>query len=120
MSLLRPVFSLSTSVLFLQGCGAPEYRTERTHCEAEWLLKIPPDYRHEPITKYRSVKRPSGKTTCETKGNKTKCKPVMQTVSLPYVEMERVDIRKSQRDPQIASCAARACTAQYGNSKCEP
>ncbi|WP_417254680.1 hypothetical protein [Celeribacter sp.] len=43
----------------------------------------------------------------------------METVSVPYRELERVDIRKAERDTQIASCAARACTAKYGNAECE-
>ncbi len=119
MSLLKPAITLAAALFLLQSCGTPEYRAERTHCEAEWLLKIPPVYRHEPVTKYRSVKRPSGETVCETKGTKTRCKPVMKTISVPYTAMERVDIRKTQRDPQISSCAARACSAKYGNDKCE-
>lgn len=118
MRLVKTVSALF-GLLVLQSCGTPEYRTERTHCEAEWLLKIPPVYRHEPVTKYRSVERPSGETVCETAGTTTTCKPVMKTISVPYTTVERVDIRKAQRDPQIASCAARACAAKYGNSKCE-
>ena len=118
MRLVKTVSALF-GLLLLHACGTPEYRTERTHCEAEWLLKIPPVYRHEPVIKYRSVERPSGETICETAGTTTTCKPVMKTISEPYTTVERVDIRKAQRDPQIASCAARACAAKYGNSKCE-
>lgn len=82
-------------------------------------MDIPPVYRLEPVTKYRSEERPSGETVCETSGTTTACKPVMETVSVPYRELEQVDIRKAQRDPQIASCAAQACTSKYGNPKCE-
>ncbi|MFG6539350.1 hypothetical protein [Sulfitobacter sp. CS16] len=116
---LVKTFSTLFGLLALQSCGTPEYRTERTHCEAEWLLKIPPVYRHEPVTKYLSVERPNGETVCETAGTTTTCKPVMKTISVPYTTVERIDIRKAQRDPQIASCAARVCAAKYGNSKCE-
>ena len=56
---LVKTFSTLFGLLALQSCGTPEYRTERTHCEAEWLLKIPPVYRHEPVTKYLSVERTS-------------------------------------------------------------
>ncbi|PVA12002.1 hypothetical protein DC366_03535 [Pelagivirga sediminicola] len=114
----RPALFLA-ALFVLQSCGTPEYRAERTHCEAEWLLKIPPVYRNEAVIKYRSVERPSGETVCNTQGSVTTCTPVMKTFSEPYSTVERVDIRKAQRDPQIASCAARACAAKYGNSKCE-
>lgn len=114
---LAIVLALMMSVLF--ACGTPEYRAERKHCEAEWMLKIPPIYRQETVTKYRTVERPSGRTNCETKGSTTICNPEIKTVSEPYTAIETVDIRKTQRDPQIASCAARACASKYGNSKCE-
>lgn len=118
---------ISRSVLYLcalgsialASCGTPEYRTERKHCEAEWLLKIPPVYRQEVVTKYRSQKHPTGKSTCTTTGTVTNCEQVMETVSIPYTDVETVDIRKQQRTPQIESCTARACAARYGNSSCE-
>ncbi len=115
----KTVPALAAALTLLSACGTPEYRAERTHCEAEWMLKIPPVHRQEVVTKYRNEERPSGKTTCETQGTTTKCKPVMETVSVPYTAVETVDIRKAQRDPQIDSCAARACAAKYDNSKCE-
>lgn len=103
----------------LSSCGTPEYRAERKHCEAEWLLKIPPVYRQEAVTKYRSEERPTGRSTCTTAGTVTNCQQIMETVSIPYTDIETVDIKARQRDPQIASCAAKACAATYGNSKCE-
>ncbi|WP_113912828.1 hypothetical protein [Roseovarius dicentrarchi] len=110
---------LIVGIVLLSSCGTPEYRTEKTHCEAEWLMKIPPVYRQEVVTKYRSQERPTGRTTCTTTGTVTQCDQVMETISVPYTAVETVDIRKRQRTPQIASCAARACTAKYGNSACE-
>lgn len=103
----------------LASCGTPEYRAERKHCEAEWLLKIPPVYRQEVVTRYRTEKRPTGRSTCTTQGSVTNCEQVMKTISVPYTEVETVDIRKRQRTPQIDSCTARACMKRYGNSKCE-
>ncbi|MBI6629524.1 hypothetical protein [Pontibaca salina] len=103
----------------LAACGTPEYRAERKHCEAEWMLKIPPVYRQETVTKYRSERRPTGETKCESKGDTLLCQPVMEIVSVPYSALETVDIRKAQRAPQIESCAARACTARYGNRECK-
>ncbi len=120
-----PIFAKSTPYLLIIGfallasCGTPEYRTEKKHCEAEWLLKIPPVYRQEVVTKYRTEERPTGRSTCTTTGNVTQCQQAMETISVPYTEMETVDIRKRQRSPQIDSCAARVCTAKYGNSSCE-
>lgn len=106
--------------LLLAACETPEYRAERLHCEAEWLQRIPPVYRQELVTRYRSEERATGESTCETKkGGKTHCQQVMKTISVPYTAIETVDIRKAERDPQIASCAARACLARFGNSDCE-
>ncbi|WP_458791232.1 hypothetical protein [Yoonia sp. MH D7] len=105
--------------VLLSSCGTPEYRTEKSHCEAEWMLKIPPVYRQEIVTKYRNEDQLTGETICETTGSTTICKPVKKTVSVPYTAVETVDIRKAQRNPQIASCTARACAARYGNSACE-
>lgn len=106
-------------LLVLSGCGTPEYRVEKSHCEAEWLLKIPPVYRQETVTRYRREERPTGETICKTEGSTTKCKPVMETASIPYTALETVDIRRAERNPQIKSCAARACAAKYGNSACK-
>lgn len=113
------LFLCAIGLAALTACGTPEYRAERKHCEAEWMLKIPPVYRQETVTKYRSEKRPTGETDCKMTGNTTLCQPVMETVSVPYSAIETVDIRKAQRDPQIESCAARACTARYGNRECK-
>lgn len=103
----------------LAGCGTPEYQAERQHCEAEWMLKIPPEYRQNVVTKYRSEERLTGQTVCKTTGDVTNCTQITRTISVPYTEVETVDIRAAQRNPQIASCTARACTAKYGNAKCE-
>ncbi|MFX0541021.1 hypothetical protein ACEWPM_004715 [Roseovarius sp. S4756] len=109
----------AAGLVALASCGTPEYRAERKHCEAEWLLKIPPVYRQEAVTKYRSEERPTGRSTCTTTGTVTNCQQVMETVSIPYTDIETVDIKARQRNPQIDSCAARACAARYGNSTCE-
>lgn len=112
-------YLLVIGLALLSSCGTPEYRTEKKHCEAEWLLKIPPVYRQEVVTKYRTEERPTGQSTCTTTGNVTHCQQVMETVSVPYTEVETVDIHNRQRAAQIDSCAARACAAKYGNSACE-
>jgi len=114
----KPVLILVAALAVLSACGTPEYRLERRHCEAEWMQNIPPVYENEIVIRYRSEERPSGETICTTKGATTRCTPVMETVSVPYQAVERVDIRKAERDPQIDSCAARACLAIYGNSEC--
>ncbi|WP_226778885.1 hypothetical protein [Oceaniglobus trochenteri] len=108
------------ALVLLGSCGTPEYRAERTQCKAEWMLKIPPVFREEVVTRYRSEKRPTGETRCETTGATTLCQPVIGTVSVPYTAFETVDIRKGQREAQIAACAARACSVRYGNATCEP
>lgn len=117
---LKPVLFLCATGLFaLSSCGTPEYRAERKYCEAEWLLKIPPVYRQEIVTKYRTEQRPTGQSTCTTTGTVMNCQQAMMTISIPYTDVETVDIRASQRNPQIEACAARACSEKYGNSKCE-
>lgn len=119
-SILKPVFRLCLfGTVLLASCGTPEYRVERQHCEATWMLKIPPVYRQEVVTKYRNEERPTGRSTCTTTGAVTNCQQAMETVSVPYTDVETVDIKARQRNPQIQSCAARTCTAKFGNSKCE-
>ena len=105
--------------VLLTGCGTPEYRAEKQYCEAEWMLKIPPVYRQEAVTRYRSETRLTGRTTCKTTGSTTNCTQDTETVSIPYTAIETVDIKKPMRNPQIASCATRACSEKYGNNKCE-
>ena len=115
----KPVFILVTILVGLSACDTPEYRAERSHCEAEWMLKIPPAFRQEIVIKYRNEERPSGAMECITEGAKTQCTPEIETISVPYTAIETIDIRKSQRDSQIQSCAFRACQVRYGNVKCE-
>jgi len=112
-------FLCAACMLFLSSCGTPEYRDEHTHCEAEWLLKIPPVYQQELVTKYRTKERLTGETVCTTEGATTTCERVKERISVPYQTVEKVDIKKPQRTPQIQSCTKRACLAKYGNSKCE-
>lgn len=109
----RAFWGGTSVILFLAGCGAPEYGAERTQCEAEWLLKISPVHREEVVTKYRSERRPTGETKCEATCATTLCEPVFETISVPHTAIETVDIRKTQRDAQI-----KACAAKYGNTAC--
>ncbi len=106
-------------LMALTGCATPEYRVEKNHCEAEWILKIPPVFQQEVVTRQRNEERPSGETICTTAGAVTSCNQVMETVSVPYNAVETVDINARQRNPQIESCAARACAARYSNNACE-
>jgi hypothetical protein len=110
----------TVGVIALAGCGTPQYRAEKQHCEAEWMLKIPPVYRQEMVTQYKNEERPTGESICKTSGSVTRCKKIKETVSVPYLTVERVDIKKAQRNPQIVSCAARVCTKKYGNRDCKP
>lgn len=119
MPSFRSLSALALMLAALCGCATPEYLAEHSHCEAEWMLKIPPVYRQEAVIKHRSEEQPSGALDCETKGETTICVPKMKTVSVPYTTVEMVDIHKPQRDPQIESCAARACAMKYGNSECK-
>ncbi|MFA5580722.1 MAG: hypothetical protein WDA25_02080 [Paracoccaceae bacterium] len=116
------IFSKRIFILALAGlaaCGTPEYRAERSHCAAEWMLKIPPVHRQEIVTKYRTEERLTGAVNCVTEGSNTRCIPATAMVSVPYPAVETVDIRKPQRDTQIQSCAIRACQAKYGNAECQ-
>lgn len=115
----KPVLAVVAALAVLSACGTPEYRLERKHCEAEWLLNMPPVYEDQIVTRHQREERPTGETLCETEGSITRCMPVMEVVSVPYPTIERVDIRKAEREPQIDSCAARACLAIYGNSQCK-
>lgn len=107
------------AALVLSACGTPEYRAEQKHCKAEWMVKIPPIYQQRIVTRYRTEERLTGRTICKTVDSVTHCTQLTRFVSVPYPEIETVDIRAAQRNPQIESCTVRACAAKYGNNKCE-
>lgn len=116
---MRP-FVLILSAGLVAACGTPEFRAERQMCEADWLRKIPPSFSQRLVTRYRSEERPTGVTTCTTQGNQTICRQETRWISIPYTAVETIDLNAPRRDPQIAACTARACTARFGNAECKP
>lgn len=116
---MRPALILLPVLALIAGCGTPEYRAERSICEAEWLQKIPPRYERQLVERVRYIQVPTGRTTCTTNGNVQNCVAEMRTQEIPYTTVETVDVNSSRRNVQIEGCAARACSAKYGNSACK-
>lgn len=116
---MRAAAVLFPCALLLVSCGTPEYRAERSICEAEWVKRIPPNYVQQLVERTRYEERPTGQSTCVTTGNVTNCTNVMMTIAIPYTAVETVDANKSRRDVQIKACAAKACQAKFGNAECE-
>ena len=106
-------------LLILSACATPEYRVERSACTAEWTTRIPPDYRQRLVQRFRTVEGPSGRTVCTTVKRRTTCVEDRVTYSVPYTDIETYDRNRPQRDAQISVCAARACSARYGNVDCK-
>ncbi len=115
---MRRTVALLPVVLVLGSCGTPEYRAERSICEAEWMQRIPPRYEQRLVERIRYEQRPTGRSTCTTEGATTNCIAEMTTISIPYTAVETVDVNRSRRNVQIDACAARACQQKYGNAEC--
>ena len=107
-----------TLAALLAGCGTPEFRAERSVCEAEWQKKIPPVYERQIVQRTRWIQVPTGVTTCTTTNNVQTCVAQMRSEAIPYTAVETVDINAPRRDVQIQACTARACTAKFGNAEC--
>ncbi len=105
--------------LLAAGCATPEYRAERALCEATWLRNIPPSYYDTWVEQMRPERRFTGRTTCVTHRNVTRCEHEMGTVFVPYMTLVTVDRHKPERDAEIARCTAEACLARYGNAECK-
>lgn len=109
---------LSFALMGLAACGTPEYRAERSICEAEWVQRIPPRYEQQLVERTRYEQRPTGQSTCTTTGTVTNCTAQMTTIAIPYTAVETVDVNASRRTVQIEACAAKACQQKFGNAEC--
>ncbi len=106
----------------LASCGTPEYRAERSVCEAEWRQKIPPRLERQLVERIRYIRVPTGISTCTTTttptGSVQNCVAQTRTEGIPYTTVETVDVNAPARDLQIRACAAKVCTAKFGNPEC--
>ncbi len=107
------------AAFLLTGCGTPEFRAERSVCEAQWVQKIPPRYERQLVERVRYIEVPTGRSTCTTTGNVQNCVSQTRLEGIPYTTVETVDVNAPARDIQIRACAVQACTAKFGNPKCE-
>lgn len=103
----------------LMSCGTPEFRAERSICEAEWAQKIPPRLERQLVERVRYIQVPTGRTTCTTVGAVQNCVAQMRTEGIPYTTVETVDVNAPARDVQIRACAAKACSVKFGNPECK-
>lgn len=107
----------------LMSCGTPEFRAERAVCEAEWVQKIPPRLERQLVERVRYIQVPTGRTTCTTTNTATgavqNCVAQMRSEGIPYTTVETVDVNAPGRDVQIRACAAKACSAKFGNPDCK-
>lgn len=117
---MRAVLPALCLVLLAASCGTPEYRAERSVCEAEWQAKIPPQYERQLVERVRHIQVPTGVSTCTTVNNVQRCVSQMRTEMIPYTTVETVDVNAPRRDVQVAACAAKACQAKFGNAECKP
>ncbi|MBE2278291.1 MAG: hypothetical protein IAE87_18575 [Rhodobacteraceae bacterium] len=107
-----------SALLVLAACGTPEYRAERSVCQAEWTERIPPRYEQRLIERISHEQRPTGRSTCTTTGATTNCVAEMVTVAIPYMDVETVDVNATKRRVQVEACAAKACQQKFGNAEC--
>ncbi len=107
-----------SALLLLAACGTPEYRAERSVCQAEWTERIPPRYEQRWIERMRYERRPTGRSTCTTTGATTDCVAEMVAVPISYMDVETVDVNATRRRVQVEACAAKACQQKFGNAEC--
>jgi hypothetical protein len=109
--------------IILVGCATPERRAASKSCEQEAFAAHPPVFERMMIEKTKTIKVPTGDVDCTTMGTgrfaQTTCKAKMRDESIPYVEMQDVDINKFERRTAQSTCADKICYARFGNSKCE-
>lgn len=122
---MRRVFlSILALAPLLMSCGTPEFRAERSVCEAEWLQKIPPRLERQLVERIRYVRVATGRSTCTTTATATgsvqNCVAETELEPIPYTTVETIDVNAPGRDVQIRACAAAACTAKFGNPQCKP
>jgi hypothetical protein len=113
-------FSVPLMLTFaLVGCGTPEYRAERSVCDAEWQIKIPPRHERQIVERVRYIQVPTGVSTCTTNttGVQT-CVAQMRSEAIPYTAVETVDVNADRRAVQVRACTVKACTARFGNAEC--
>lgn len=119
----RAPFVILTLALPLMSCGTPEFRAERSVCEAEWRQKIPPRLERQLVERVRYVRVATGRSTCTTTNTPTgsvqNCVADTRLEGIPYTTVETVDVNAPARDVQIRACAAQACTAKFGNPECK-
>ena len=117
---MRHLALILPAALVLVSCGTPEYRAERSVCEAEWMQKIPQRFAQRVVQRVKYIEVPTGEMVCTPgKGGKQHCVSKMRLEDVPYTEVETYDANKPQRDIQIRACAVKACTAKFGNAECE-
>ncbi|NVO28661.1 hypothetical protein HJ526_14615 [Donghicola sp. C2-DW-16] len=109
------------ALLVAASCGTPEYRAERSLCEAEWAVKIPPVYVKEIYNETRTREVPTGQSICEPvkKSKKMVCQDVMRTETYTIPALRTVDRNEGRRDIQIRACAIAACQQKFGNAECK-
>ncbi|NVO23281.1 hypothetical protein [Donghicola mangrovi] len=115
------VRKLTALALLLAACGTPEYRAERSLCEAEWAVKIPPVYVKEIYNETRTREVPTGQSICEPvkKSKKMVCQDVMRTETYTVPALRTVDRNEGRRNIQIRACAIAACQQKFGNAECK-
>lgn len=112
---LLPIFAL------LSGCSAA-YSNNKAVCTGKAYAQYPEIKTLTNVTKFRSVKVPTGQTSCDSYriGDfiSTDCNQLYTTELQEYVEPQIIDINRSQRNSAIRNCVATACRATHNNQFC--
>lgn len=116
---MRRVPVLLVLALLPVACGTPEFRVERSYCDAEWQKRIPPRYEQQIVERVRWIQVPTGVSTCTTNAQGVQtCVAQMRSEAIPYTAVETVDVNASARMVQVQACTAKACTQKFGNAEC--
>jgi hypothetical protein len=124
---MRPTL-LVPMAFALASCASPEWRQANNNCSARLYNEIPPSFTQVVVQKTRLISVPNGNVTCHTFGSTfgygysgtTNCTQGTHLESIPYTDVETIDLNQARRDSAIQSCTANACVQQYGNADCKP
>ena len=117
---MKKIYLLPVAAL-LSGCTA-DYLNNKSFCVNDAYRMYPQNNVLTNVTKYKSVKVPTGQTSCDSyrMGNSvyTDCNQSYTTELQEYTTPAIVDVNQRQRNQMISNCIAFRCRTTHNNQFC--
>jgi hypothetical protein len=118
---MKKIYILSCLAVSLSSCSA-EYVNNKAICSQKAFSMYPVNRVLSNITRYKSVKIPSGYSSCTSyhigTSVNTNCQEFYTSKLESYVEPAIIDINERQRKNLVRNCVASACLATHNNEFC--